>query len=129
MAKSFRGSNPRDPRSPCRPRVRQGLRGLLVHDEAERPVAYTVVGNPDPLHVSISYVERQNLTMRMRMRRFIRLTNAFSKKLENLEHAVAIHYMHYNSARFHQTLKSTPAMRAKVTDHLWDIQEIVNLSR
>lgn len=89
----------------------------------------TVVGNPDPAFVSTSYVERQNLTMRMKMRRFTRLTNAFSKKLENLEHAVALHFMHYNFARIHQTLRSTPAMKAGVTDHLWSIEEIVGLLR
>jgi IS1 family transposase len=86
-----------------------------------------VVGLPDMDHVSTSFVERQNLTMRMAMRRFTRLTNAFSKKVENHVHAVSIHYMHYNFARLHQTLRSTPAMRAGVTDHLWSIEEIVAL--
>ncbi len=84
-------------------------------------------GNPDPEHVSTSYVERQNLTMRMSMRRFTRLTNAFSKKIENLEHAVALHFMYYNFCRVHQTLRVTPAMEAKVTDHVWAIEEILNL--
>ena len=86
-----------------------------------------VSGNPDPKHVSTSYVERQNLTMRMKMRRFTRLTNAFSKKVENHAHAIALHFMHYNFARIHQTLRSTPAMKAGVTDHLWSIEEIVLL--
>jgi IS1 family transposase len=87
-----------------------------------------VSGNPDPLFISTSYVERQNLTMRMRMRRFTRLTNAFSKKIENLEHAVALHFMHYNFVRIHQTLRVTPAMKAKVADHLWTIEEVVRLA-
>lgn len=87
----------------------------------------TVLGKPDPAHVSTSYVERQNLTMRMSMRRFTRLTNAFSKKVENLDHAVSLHYMHYNFARIHQTLRITPAMAAGVTDHVWGIGEIVAL--
>jgi len=88
---------------------------------------HAIVGNPDKAHVSTSYVERQNLTMRMSMRRFTRLTNAFSKKVENHAHAIALHFMHYNFARIHQTLKSTPAMRAGVADHLWSIEEIVDL--
>lgn len=87
-----------------------------------------VIGKPDAAHVSTSYVERQNLTMRMSMRRFTRLTNGFSKKLENLECAVALHFMHYNFARKHQTLKGrTPAMAAGVADHVWTIEEIVGL--
>ncbi len=86
-----------------------------------------VVGSPDPAHVSTSYVERQNLTMRMSMRRFTRLTNAFSKKVENHAAAVALHFMHYNFARIHQTLRVTPAMAAGVTDHVWEIGEIVGL--
>ena len=86
-----------------------------------------VVGSPDPAHVSTSYVERQNLTMRMSMRRFTRLTNAFSKKVENHAAAVALHFMHYNFARIHQTLRVTPAMAAGVTDHVWEIGEIVDL--
>jgi hypothetical protein len=86
-----------------------------------------ISGNPDYSHVSTSYVERQNLTMRMSMRRFTRLTNAFSKKLDNLEHAVALHYMHYNFCRIHQTLRVTPAMEAGVSDHVWSIDEIIDL--
>src|SRR5881409_2818330 len=86
-----------------------------------------VKGNPDHAHISTSFVERQNLTMRMSMRRFTRLTNGFSKKLENLEHAVALHYMHYNFCRIHQTLRVTPAMEAGVADHVWDLQEIIGL--
>jgi IS1 family transposase len=86
-----------------------------------------IVGDPNPRHVSTSFVERQNLTMRMSMRRFTRLTNAFSKKIENLEAAVALHFMYYNFCRIHQTLKVTPAMAAGVTDYLWNIEDIINL--
>ncbi len=86
-----------------------------------------IVGNPDPDHISTSYAERQNLTMRMRMRRFTRLTNAFSKKLANLEAAVAVHYMHYNFVRRHQTLRVTPAMAAGVDRRLWSIEDMVAL--
>lgn len=84
-------------------------------------------GNPDSKKVSTSYVERQNLTMRMSMRRFTRLTNAFSKKVENLAHAVALHFMYYNFCRIHQTLRVTPAMEAGVTDRLWEIEDILEL--
>lgn len=86
-----------------------------------------IAGAPDPAHISTSYVERQNLTMRMSMRRFTRLTNAFSKKLENLQHAVALHFMHYNFVRIHQTLRCTPAMAAGVSKTLWSISDIVAL--
>jgi IS1 family transposase len=88
---------------------------------------YQVEGFPNMNDVSTSYVERQNLTMRMSMRRFTRLTNAFSKKVENLACAVALHFMYYNFCRIHQTLRVTPAMEAKITDHVWDIEEILNL--
>jgi IS1 family transposase len=85
-------------------------------------------GNPDPAHVSTSYAERANLTMRMGMRRFTRLTNAFSKKVENLQHAVALHFMHYNFCRVHLSLKKqTPAMAAGVTDYVWTWEELLNL--
>jgi cell fate regulator YaaT (PSP1 superfamily) len=84
-------------------------------------------GMPDFAHISTSFTERQNLTMRMSMRRFTRLTNGFSKKVENREAAVALHFMHYNFARIHQTLRVTPAMESGVADHAWTIQEIVNL--
>ena len=84
-------------------------------------------GNPDIAHVSTSYVERQNLTMRMHMRRFTRLTNAFSKKVENHAHAVAMHMMYYNFVRIHKTLRMTPAMAAGVTDRLWEIEDIAML--
>lgn len=87
----------------------------------------TVIGEPDPQHVSTSFVERQNLTMRMSMRRFTRLTNGFSKKLENHGHAIALYFMHYNFCRVHKTLRVTPAMEAGLTDHVWTLEELVNL--
>lgn len=86
-----------------------------------------ISGRPKQENVSTSIVERQNFTMRMGMRRFTRLTNGFSKKIENLEHAVALHFMYYNFCRIHQTLRITPAMAAGVTDRLWDIEDIVRL--
>jgi len=85
------------------------------------------MGNPDPKYISTSYAERQNLTMRMSMRRFTRLTNGFSKKVENHAYAVSLHFMYYNFCRIHKTLRVTPAMEAKVTDRLWDIEDIVKL--
>ena len=86
-----------------------------------------VEGNPDPAHVSTSYSERNNLNVRMHSRRMTRLTNAFSKKVENLAAAVALYFMFYNFARVHQTLRVTPAMEADVSDHVWSIREIVAL--
>jgi len=86
-----------------------------------------VSGRPDPKHVSTSYVERQNLTMRMHMRRFTRLTNAHSKKIENHIASIAIHYMHYNFCRVHETLRVTPAMEAGIADHVWSIEEMIAL--
>jgi IS1 family transposase len=84
-------------------------------------------GNPDPAHISPSYVERQNLPMRMGIRRFTRLTNAFSKKLANHVHALSIYFMHYNFVRIHQTLRCTPAMEAGVTDRLWSLEDMVGI--
>jgi hypothetical protein len=86
-----------------------------------------VIGTPDMTHVSTSFAERQNLTMRMSMRRFTRLTNAFSKKAENHGHAVALHFMYYNFGRIHTTLRITPAMAAGVSDHVWSLEEIAAL--
>jgi hypothetical protein len=86
-----------------------------------------VSGSPDASHISTSYVERQNLTTRMSVRRFTRLTNAFSKKVENLAAAVALHFMHYNFCRVHQTLGTTPAVAAGVADHIWTLDELVAL--
>ena len=85
------------------------------------------MGNPSQEHISTSFVERQNLTMRMSIRRFTRLTNAFSKKVENHEHAVALHFMHYNFCRVHQTLRVTPAMEAGISDHVWSLEEVIGL--
>ena len=86
-----------------------------------------VSGDPDPKHVSTSYVERQNLTMRMSMRRFTRLTNGFSKKLENHGHMVALYFLHYNFCRVHKTLRVTPAMEAGLADHVWTLEELCGL--
>ena len=86
-----------------------------------------IKGNPDRDHVSTSYVERQNLTMRMHMRRFTRLTNGFSKKVENLIHAVSLHFMYYNYCKKHQTLGITPAEAAGLADHQWSIEEMLGI--
>jgi IS1 family transposase len=86
-----------------------------------------VIGKPVYAHVSTSIVERNNLNMRMNMRRFTRLTNAFSKKVENLEHAVALHFMNYNFCRIHGSLRVTPAMEAGIADHVWSLEEVINL--
>jgi IS1 family transposase len=86
-----------------------------------------ITGKPETKQISTSYIERQNLTMRMSMRRFTRLTNGFSKKIENHVHALSLYFMYYNFCRIHQTLRITPAMAAEVTDHLWDIEDIINL--
>lgn len=88
----------------------------------------TISGYPDAEHISTSFVERQNLTMRMHMRRFTRLTNGFSRKVENLEHAISLHYCFYNFAKIHKTLRVTPAMQAGIADHVWSIEEIVRLA-
>jgi hypothetical protein len=100
-------------------------RTTVMKHTASRGIGF--MGSPDAKHVSTSFVERQNLTMRMAMRRFTRLTNGFSKKIQNHEHAIALHYMHYNFARVHQTLRVTPAMEAGVADHVWSLDEIIAL--
>lgn len=82
-------------------------------------------GDPDPDHISTSFIERSNLTMRMQMRRFTRLTNAFSKKLSHLKAAVALHFAFYNFCRVHSSIRVTPAMEAKITDHVWAIDELL----
>ena len=87
-----------------------------------------LVVNPDEAKISTSYVERQNLTMRMGIRRCARLTNGLSKKVENLELAVSLHFMHYNFARIHKTLRVTPAMAAVVSDHVWSLEKIAALT-
>jgi hypothetical protein len=97
--------------------------GLVPLTEA----AVRVEGKPDPKHVSTSFVERQNLTMRMSMRRFTRLTNAFSKKAQNHAHALALYFVHYNFARIHKTLRCTPAMAAGVSTRLWSMEDVVAL--
>src|SRR5436305_9629323 len=86
-----------------------------------------MIGIPDPDHISTSYDERQNLTMRMSMRRFTRLTNAFSKKVENLAAAVSLHFAYYNFCRVHKTLGTTPAVGAGVADHVWTLDELIGL--
>ena len=86
-----------------------------------------IADEPNFKHVSTSYVERQNLTMRMSMRRFTRLTNGHSKKIENHGYAIALHFMHYNFCRIHQSLRVTPAMKAGIADHIWELQDIVRL--
>lgn len=86
-----------------------------------------VTGDPDPKHVSTGYIERQNLNMRMGMRRFTRLTNPFSKKVENLAATVALYYTFYNFCRVHQTLKTTPAMAAGIANHVWGVDEMIEL--
>ena len=89
--------------------------------------AVGVRGNPKPEHISTSYVERQNLTMRMSMRRFTRLTNAFSKKIKNHAQAANLHFMYCNFVQIHQTLRVTPAMAAGVTERVWEVEDIVAL--
>jgi IS1 family transposase len=90
-------------------------------------IPQAISGNPDPDHISTSYVERSNLTMRMSMRRFTRLTNAFSKKVENLAAAVSLHFAYYNFCRVHKTLGTTPAVSAGVADHIWTLDELIGL--
>lgn len=117
----------------------QKLYGGMQNNQAEAQHRYSpgkcigqikgaVTGNPDMAHVSTAHVERQNLTMRMHMRRFTRLTNAFSKKVDNHAAAVALHYMFYNFARIHKTLRVTPAMQAGISDHVWTLEEIAKLA-
>jgi len=89
--------------------------------------AIPIIGDPEPKHISTSYVERSNLSMRMSMRRFARLTNAFSKKVENHISALSLYFMFYNFCRVHQTLRVTPAMEAGIADHVWEIEEIMDL--
>lgn len=90
-------------------------------------VPHPVTGSPDPDHISMSYIERQNLTMRMSIRRYTRLTNGFSKKLENHVAALSLHFAHYNFCRVHQTLKTSPAVAAGVADHVWKLDELIGL--
>lgn len=99
--------------------------GRYAPPKIKEVLSKIINGKPDPKHVSTSYVERQNLTIRMQMRRFTRLTNAFSKKLENLKAAVSLHFWHYNFMRIHRTLRVTPAMEAGITDHVWGWDELL----
>jgi len=103
------------------------LEGQRRYSPAEivRITKKVLAGNPDPKLISTSYVERQNLTMRMHMRRLTRLTNAFSKKLENFQAAVSLHFAYYNFVRLHKSLRMTPAMAGGVTDHIWTIRDLV----
>lgn len=102
-------------------------KGLYSPAECTGARKESIEGNPDPKHVSTSFAERQNLTIRMHMRRFTRLTNGFSKKAEAHANAVALHFMYYNFVRIHASLRVTPAMAAGVTDKLWEIADIVAL--
>jgi hypothetical protein len=86
-----------------------------------------MIGDPDPAHISTSYVERHNLSVRMTNRRYTRLTNAFSKKLENHAASIALGYFAYNFIKIHRTLRCTPAMAAGVTDRLWEVSDLVAL--
>jgi len=115
MLQKIYGATPEGPQTRYSPAICMGARKAVIS------------GNPDYRHVSTSFAERQNLTMRMSMRRFTRLTNGFSKKVENHEHALALYFMYYNFCRIHQTLRVTPAMEAGVSDHVWDLSEIIGL--
>jgi hypothetical protein len=98
-----------------------------AHSGAHDPELAELLRSWPNLHINTSYAERSNLTMRMGMRRFTRLTNAFSKKIENHKHNIALHFMHYNFCRVHQALRVTPAMEAGLTDHVWELEELVAL--
>jgi IS1 family transposase len=107
------------------PKAAGGSRDWYAPVQVTAAIPMRVNGNPDPRYISTSLIERQNLTMRMQMRRFTRLTNAYSKKLDNLKAAVALHFAHYNFVRIHQTLRVTPAMAAGITDHVWELEELL----
>jgi hypothetical protein len=100
-------------------------RGRYAPPECVEAIPTEISGNPNPNKISTSYVERQNLTMRMCMRRLTRLTNAFSKKLENLKAALALHFAWYNLGRVHQSLRVTPAMEAGITGHIWAMEDLL----
>lgn len=114
VVKEF-GLDPAEPEKRYSPSVVTGLTKTVI------------AGNPDPKHMHTSYVERQNLTLRMSSRRFTRLTNAFSKKAENLARALALHFMHYNFCRKHMTIRTTPAIAAGITDRLWTMHDLARL--
>ncbi len=105
----------------------EGAKGRYSPSEFVCAVKSRLIGQPETKHISTSYVERSNLSIRMGNRRFTRLTNGFSKKLENHEHALAVYFMFYNFCRIHQTLRVTPAMEAGVSDHVWTMEEVVAL--
>jgi IS1 family transposase len=104
-----------------------GAKGRYSPAECTGIIKTPIEGQPDPDHISTSYIERQNLTMRMHMRRFTRLTNAFSKKVENHAYAVALHMIYYNFVKIHTKLRTSPAMAAGVSDRLWEVSDIVSL--
>lgn len=93
--------------------------------KGQSPISKVRSGEPDPAHICTSHVERQNLTIRMQMRRFTRLTNAFSKKLTNLKAACALHFAHYNFCRVHASLRVTPAMAAGIATHVWPLEQLL----
>lgn len=99
--------------------------GRYSHPKVVSTTKSNIVGNPDPYKISTSYVERQNLTVKMQIRRFTRLTNGFSKKLDNMKAAVALHFAHYNFVRVHNTLRITPAMAAGITNRIWTISDLL----
>ncbi len=105
----------------------ESMKGRYSPAECTGAKKSRIEGEPDEKHVSTSYVERSNLTMRMHMRRFTRLTNAFSKKIENHAHAVALHFVYYNFCRIHSKLRMTPAMAAGISSRLWEVSDIVAL--
>jgi hypothetical protein len=105
----------------------ENMKGRYSPAECTGAKKTRIEGDPDPKHVSTSFAERQNLTMRMHMRRFTRLTNGFSKKVEQHANAVALHFMYYNFVRIHKTLRMTPAMAAGVAAKLWEVADIVAL--
>lgn len=109
-------------------RTNQGRCAALQPGRMHRNRKNRITGNPDMENVSTSYVERQNLTMRMHMRRFTRLTNAFSRKLENHMHAISLYFMFYNFCKIHKSLRVTPAMEAGITDHVWELEEVIMMS-
>jgi hypothetical protein len=105
----------------------ESAKGRYSPAECTGIVKTRVIGDPDMKHVSTSYAERNNLNIRMHSRRMTRLTNAFSKKMENHAHAMALHFLYYNFVRIHKTLKITPAMAAGVTDRLWEVSDMVKV--
>ncbi len=108
------------------PEARSESRDWYTPVRVMAAIPMRVAGNPNVQHISTSYVERQNLTIRMQLRRFTRLTNAFSKKLENLKAAIALHFAYYNFCRVHQTLRVTPAMEAGISSEIWSLEQLLS---